>query len=104
MIPVKTKALGSPDGFSGTPKRAQETTLGLLLKGNWLETALGVRGAVKPLIIAEGVLQTYRCTGMQANGRCGGHVERLFTAGLGDAHMQASQGFQLSADSLPFVP
>ena len=40
-------------GVSGTPKRAQETTLGLLLKGDWLEKALGVQGAVKPPIVAD---------------------------------------------------
>lgn len=57
MIPVKTKALGSPEGFSGTPKHAQDSTLGLFYKGIGLEAVLGVLGAVKRPIIAEGCLE-----------------------------------------------
>ena len=41
---------------------------------------------------------------MQTNGGGGGDVEGLFTAGLGDTHMQACHGLQFNADALPFVP
>ena len=113
-------------GFSGTPKRAQESTLGLLLEADWLEKALGVQDAVKPLIIAEGdhhpasnrtsqvdfsgthwvelPFQSCRGTGMQANGRRRPNIERLFAARLGNAHMPSGERLQVGTDPLPLMP
>lgn len=49
---------------------------------------------------------THRCcrTGMQTNGCRTGHVERLLTAGLSNAHKLTRQGLQRCANALPFVP
>ena len=45
-----------------------------------------------------------RRTGIQANRCGGGHVERLFSARLGDAHQQMGALGDCSLHALPFVP
>jgi len=51
-----------------------------------------------------GLVQRSRGTGVQADGRCTGDVERLFATRLGDAHKLAGKRLQRCTNPLPFVP
>lgn len=99
---------------AGTLKRTQNLRSATAVVGIETGVALSVRGCEIGLNYSRGGIrkscpgsqsgQIQRGTGVQTNSRSGRHIERLFAAGLGNAHMLAGACLQRFTNTLPFVP
>ena len=105
VFPLRDKSTGFSEIVAGTPKHPGTVPEAAVDWNGWA-AAVSVRGCeIGPNYSPGATLgQVRRGTGVQTN-RCGsGHIERLFPARLGNAHMATGASLQLGTHALPFMP